>query len=55
MFIGNYFEWHVSTDQSTKYYYADTTRIAMRTDTGGLPFILGDHLGSKGGGGLARK
>jgi hypothetical protein len=46
VFIGNYFEWHVSTDLSTKYYYADTTRIAMRTDASGLQFILGDHLGS---------
>ncbi len=41
-----YFEWHVATEQATQYYFADATRIGMRTDAGGLQFILGDHLGS---------
>jgi RHS repeat-associated protein len=46
VFIGNYFEWHAGTAQSTKYYFAGSTRIAMRTEAGGLQYMLGDHLGS---------
>jgi hypothetical protein len=44
-FIGNYFEWTGSTTSMVSYYYAGTTRIAMRTTTG-VQWLLGDHLGS---------
>ncbi len=49
-YVGNYFEWTGSTSTMVKYYYAGTTRIAMRTGSGtgttGLNWLLGDHLGS---------
>jgi len=49
-YIGNYFEWTGSTSTMVKYYYAGSTRIAMRTGTGsgttGLLWLFGDHLGS---------
>jgi RHS repeat-associated protein len=49
-YIGNYFEWVSSTSNMVSYYYAGSTRIAMRTGTGseatGLKWLLGDHLGS---------
>ena len=45
-FIGNYYErLGVSTASITKYYYAGSQRIAMRTN-GTLQFLIGDHLGS---------
>ncbi len=50
VYIGNYFEWTGSTSTMVKYYYAGSTRVAMRTGTGtnetGLLWLLGDHLGS---------
>jgi RHS repeat-associated protein len=50
IYIGNYFEWTGSTSTMVKYYYAGSTRIAMRTGTGsgttGLLWLFGDHLGS---------
>ena len=42
-YVGNYYEW--SNNSWTKYYYAGTTRLAMRTSSS-LYFLLGDHLGS---------
>jgi hypothetical protein len=47
-FIGNTYEWTGSASTSIKYYYAATTRIALRMGTGtdGLQYLFGDHLGS---------
>ena len=46
-YIGNYFEWVSSTSNMKKYYYAGSTRVAMRTGTPGtVNYLLGDHLGS---------
>ena len=42
-FIGTYYE--VTGSAITKYYYADTSRVAMRTSSG-VRYIFGDHLGS---------
>jgi RHS repeat-associated protein len=44
-FVGNYFEWTGSTASMVSYYYAGTTRLAMRNSTG-VQWLLGDHLGS---------
>jgi RHS repeat-associated protein len=46
-YIGNYFEWTGSTSTMKKYYYAGSTRVAMRTGSGTLNYLLGDHLGSQ--------
>jgi RHS repeat-associated protein len=50
-YIGNYFEWTGSTSTMKKYYYAGTTRVAMRTGSGtgttGINWLFGDHLGSQ--------
>jgi RHS repeat-associated protein len=45
-YVGNYFEWTGSTSTMKKYYYAGATRVAMRTGSSTLNFLLGDHLGS---------
>ncbi len=45
-YIGNYFEWKTSTSDMVEYYYAGSTRVAMRTGSSTLNFLLGDHLGS---------
>ncbi len=42
-YIGNYFEWNTSTEVMVKYYYAGSTRVAMRTGTDTLNYLLGDH------------
>jgi RHS repeat-associated protein len=42
-FVGTHYE--VANGVVTKYYYAGTQRIAMRTN-GTLNFLIGDHLGS---------
>jgi hypothetical protein len=44
--IGAYFEWTGSTSTMKKYYNAGGARIAMRTGSSTLNFILTDHLGS---------
>jgi RHS repeat-associated protein len=44
--VGNYFEWDVTGQSFTKYYFAGATRIAMRDGGGALKWLLGDHLGS---------
>ncbi len=46
VFIGNYFEWNVTTQTKRTYYYAGATRIAMREGSTDPQWILGDHLGS---------
>jgi RHS repeat-associated protein len=46
IFVGNYFEWKVSTGQVTKYYYAGSTRVGMQRGSDGVKYLLGDHLGS---------
>ena len=48
IYIGNYFEWNGAM---TKYYYAGSTRVAMRTGSttdpiANLTYLMGDHLGS---------
>jgi hypothetical protein len=49
-YIGNYFEWNTDTAGMTKYYYAGSSRVAMRQGAGtgesGLLWLFGDHLGS---------
>jgi hypothetical protein len=42
-YVGNHYEKKGTT--VTKYYFAGSTRIAVRTD-GTLSFLLGDHIGS---------
>ncbi|MFZ5856004.1 MAG: hypothetical protein ACOYZ6_04165 [Chloroflexota bacterium] len=42
-YVGNHYE--VKNSVVTKYYFAGTTRLAVRTD-GTLSYLLGDHLGS---------
>jgi hypothetical protein len=49
-YIGNYFEWTGSTNSMNvkpRYYYAGTTRVAERTGSSTLNYLLGDHLGSQ--------
>ena len=43
-YIGNYLEW--TTDGIGKYYYAGSTRVAMRTESSTINCVLGNHLGS---------
>ena len=43
IYIGNYFEWTGSTNTMKTYYYAGSTRVAMRTGSSILNFLLGDH------------
>ena len=46
-YIGNYVEWvHGTPGTLVTYYYAGSTRVAMRTN-GTLNYLLGDHLGSQ--------
>jgi len=49
-YVGNYFEWKTSTtDMNVKprYYYAGTSRVAMRTGSSTLNYLLEDYLGSQ--------
>jgi RHS repeat-associated protein len=46
VYIGNYLEWNASTSTMKKYYYAGSTRVAMREGNVEPLFLLGDHLGS---------
>jgi hypothetical protein len=46
VFIGNYFEWTGTAANAARYYYAGTTRLAMRRGSGSVTWLLGDHLGS---------
>jgi YD repeat-containing protein len=45
-FLGEYFEWSGSTSSMNKYYFAGTTRLAVRTGSSTINYLLGDHLGS---------
>jgi RHS repeat-associated protein len=45
-YVGNHFEWTGSTSTMKKYYYAGGQRVAMRTGTTMLNYLLSDHLGS---------
>jgi RHS repeat-associated protein len=44
-FIGNHTEWDVSSSSLTRYYYASSTRVAMRKNNT-VYYLLSDHLGS---------
>ncbi len=44
--IGAYFEWTGSTSTMKTYYSAGGARVAVRTGSSTLSFILSDHLGS---------
>ncbi len=46
-YIGNYLEWTTGTSTMKKYYYAGATRVAMRTGSSTINYLLGDHLGSQ--------
>ena len=46
-YVGSYFEWTGSTSTMKKYYYAGSTRVAMRTGSSTINYLLGDHLGSQ--------
>ncbi len=52
VYIGSYFEWTGSTSSMKKYYYAGSTRVAMRTGSSTLNFLLGDHPSQSLGTGL---
>ena len=47
VYVSSYFEWTGSTATMKSYYYAGGTRIAMRTGSSTLNYLLGDHLGSQ--------
>ncbi len=47
VYIGAYFEWTGSTTTMKKYYSAGGTRVAMRTGSSTLNYLLSDHLGSQ--------
>jgi len=38
-----YFEWKTNTNDMKKYYYAGTTRVAMRTGDSTLNYLFEDH------------
>jgi RHS repeat-associated protein len=44
-FIGNHTEWDVSSSSLTRYYYAESTRVAMRKNNT-VYYLLSDYLGS---------
>jgi len=44
-FIGSHTEWVVSSGSLTRYFYAGSTRVAMRKNNT-VYYLLGDHLGS---------
>ena len=41
-YLGEYFEWTGSTGTMRRFYFAGTTRVAMRSGST-LKFLLGDH------------
>ena len=47
VYIGSHFEWTGSTVTMIKYYYAGTTRVAMRVGSNTPKWLLSDHLGSQ--------
>jgi RHS repeat-associated protein len=44
-YVGNYYEYNVNTGVATSYYYAGSTRVAMRQG-GVVSYLHADHLGS---------
>jgi RHS repeat-associated protein len=44
-FIGNHTEWDVASSSLTRYYFAGSTRVAMRKNNA-VYYLLSDHLGS---------
>jgi RHS repeat-associated protein len=44
--ISNYFEWSGSANNKKQYYYAGSARIAERSGSSTLYWLVGDHLGS---------
>jgi RHS repeat-associated protein len=44
-YVGSHYEYNVSTGVATSYYYAGSTRVAMRQG-GVVSYLHGDHLGS---------
>ena len=42
-----YFEWTGSPNSMKKYYYAGASRVAMRTGSSTIEYLLSDHLGSQ--------
>ncbi len=44
-FIGNHTEWEVGSGNMTRYYYAGSTRVAMRKNNT-VYYLLSNHLGS---------
>ena len=48
-YLGNYYEYEVNNTTITQrsYYYAGSTRVAMRTGSSTINYLLGDHLGSQ--------
>jgi RHS repeat-associated protein len=45
VYVGNYYEYNVNTGVATSYYYAGSTRVAMRQGSA-VYYLFGDHLGS---------
>ena len=46
VYVNGFFEKNTTTGEATSYYYAGTTRVAVRSSTSGLKFLHADHLGS---------
>jgi YD repeat-containing protein len=46
VYIGEVFEWEVTTGSMRRYYYAGTQRVATRLENASPVWLLGDHLGS---------
>jgi hypothetical protein len=46
VYIGAHYEWTINSSASKKYYYAGGQRLAVRTGSSTLNYLLGDHLGS---------
>jgi hypothetical protein len=45
VYIGNYYEWHGTITDTIKYYYAGAERVAMRTGSADLLWLLVSILG----------
>jgi RHS repeat-associated protein len=45
VYVGSHYEYNVNTGVATSYYYAGSTRVAMRQG-GVVSYLHGDHLGS---------
>jgi RHS repeat-associated protein len=45
VYVGSHYEYNVNTSVATSYYYAGSTRVAMRQGSA-VYYLFGDHLGS---------